>query len=1125
MKKYTTSTKNRLTIRLQTILLFVSFVIFIQVCSAQLPIPEVNNVVLTCGNDNFNITGIPGLGGNDIIWSDDYLNQTQLFQGLNYSSTTSSSFMLYAFSTDGAATSPDPKQTYIFRPQSATGIITESPDLCGNINLSFAIDSIIDSLTLIVSEDATIDPTDGATNFNNNFLNIRSEIYETGVHFLLKYDLSTIPLGVHPFYSHSAAMAYSGYAHGNNGNVYEQHVLDDSWDENTVTNNNAPLPLAPNSTADVAGNWWIWYGNPSYSVAHGNSATMGVSDEGNKAGINSNPLLNDLVNLEYMGDQTMSLYHFSPGYDTRYYSKDFKTDVALLPQLKVMFSYNLDTDCTYSWTGPGGFTASTKDITDLSVSGLYTLQITNQYGCISSYDYNAVINSISEDPSFTSLDFCETQGNVISGIATPGGTFSIVSQSGSNAVIIDPLTGLLSNHSAGDQITIQYNTSLSACQDSSVQTVNVFLASTAPLFDAITPICSGEVLNPLPLISTNGVNGTWDPALDNTTTTIYTFTPNIGECANNTTLTITVNPSTTPIFDPVADICSGGALNPLPLISNNGINGTWSPALDNTTTTTYTFSPDSGQCATTTTLTITVTASINPIFDPISSICVGDLLTPLPLISNNGVNGTWSPALDNTTTTIYTFTPDAGQCASATTSTITVNSLISSTFDPIAAICEGDALTLPTLSTNTITGAWSPAFDNTTTTNYTFNPDAGQCASTASMTITVNTSTVPTFTGVADICEGAVLSSLPLNSSNAILGTWSPAINNTTTTLYTFTPNSGQCSQTTTMTIVVNPIDDAAFNYSSAAFCVDDSNPIPTISGVIGGVFSIDGTGAINPTSGEIDILQSGAGNFSITYSTNGLCPSSFNFDLTLSDIADASINPYGPFCSADNSIILVGADQGGAWSGPGVDPITGEFNPALANIGNNTIVYTISGACGDSQSIQIEVIESPVVTAGADETIIFGNTANLTSAGTFGTYQWSPITGVDCPICQNSTASPEITTTYLITQENNGCFDSDQMIITVEYDPFVFIPNIFSPNNDNQNDALFVRGTGISTIEFLVFDRWGEKVFETNSLEIGWDGTFRGQDMSPGVFMYVASVTFTNGSSSVVKGDVTLVR
>ena len=574
MKKLAHSTKNLFELRLQTIFLFVSFVTFVQICSAQLPIPTVNNVVLACDDDNFNVTGIAGLGGNDIIWSDDYLNQTQLFQGLNYVSTTASSFMLYAFTTDGAATSPDPKQTYIFHPQSATGTITESPALCGNINLSFAIDSLIDSLTLVVSEDATIDPTDGATNFNNNFLNIRSEIYETGVHFLLKYDLSTIPLGVHPFYSHSAAMAYSGYAHGNNGNVYEQHVLDDSWDENTVTNNNAPFPLVPNSTLDAAGSWWIWYGNPSYAVAHGNSATMGVSDEGNKVGINSNPLLNDLVNLEYMGDQTMSLYHFSPGYDTRYYSKDFKTDVALLPQLKIKFSYNLDTDCTYSWTGPGGFTAATKDITDLSVSGVYTLQITNSYGCISTYDYNAVINTLSEDPSFTSVDFCETAGNIISGVATPGGIFSIMSQSGSNAVLIDSSTGSLSNYIAGDQITIQYNTPLVSCQDSSVQTINV-LASIIPTFDPVADICPGTLLSPLPLISNNGINGAWSPALDNTTTTLYTFTPTAGQCAVTSTLTITVSTSVVPSFDPVADICEGAIITPLPLISNNGVNGTW----------------------------------------------------------------------------------------------------------------------------------------------------------------------------------------------------------------------------------------------------------------------------------------------------------------------------------------------------------------------------------------------------------------------------------------------------------------------------------------------------------------------------------------------------------------------
>ena len=100
--------------------------------------------------------------------------------------------------------------------------------------------------------------------------------------------------------------------------------------------------------------------------------------------------------------------------------------------------------------------------------------------------------------------------------------------------------------------------------------------------------------------------------MNNTTTTTYTFTPTAGQCATTTTLTITVNPNVTPTFDPVAAICSGATLAPLPTTSLNGINGSWSPALNNTTTTTYTFTPTAGQCATTTTLTITV----NPILSP-----------------------------------------------------------------------------------------------------------------------------------------------------------------------------------------------------------------------------------------------------------------------------------------------------------------------------------------------------------------------------------------------------------------------------------------------------------------------------------------------------------------------------
>jgi hypothetical protein len=198
-------------------------------------------------------------------------------------------------------------------------------------------------------------------------------------------------------------------------------------------------------------------------------------------------------------------------------------------------------------------------------------------------------------------------------------------------------------------------------------------AATTPIFNAVSPVCSGAVIAALPTTSLNGITGTWAPALNNTTTTTYTFTPTAGQCATTTTLTITVNPNVTPTFTPVAAICSGAALTALPTTSLNGITGTWAPALNNTTTTTYTFTPTAGQCATTTTLTITVNPNVTPTFNPVAAICSGATLTALPTTSLNGITGTWAPALNNTTTTIYTFTPTAGLCATTTTLTITVN--------------------------------------------------------------------------------------------------------------------------------------------------------------------------------------------------------------------------------------------------------------------------------------------------------------------------------------------------------------------------------------------------------------------------------------------------------------------
>ena len=274
-----------------------------------------------------------------------------------------------------------------------------------------------------------------------------------------------------------------------------------------------------------------------------------------------------------------------------------------------------------------------------------------------------------------------------------------------------------------------------------------------PAFSGIPAIiCQGAEAPTLPRSSSNvtPINGIWSPATVNTAVLgsfSYTFTPDPGQCtsATPTSISIRIDPVLTPSFTSVPDICSGDSLSALPTISNNGISGSWSPSLNNTATTTYTFTPAAGQCATTTTMIISVTASGTPTFTAVPAICTGDPISPLPTVSDNGYTGTWSPALDNTTTTNYTFTPDASQCATVANLTITVNQLVSPTFIDIPDyVCENDIPpVLPASSSDTpsITGSWNPSAVDTSvvgTNDFVFTPDAGQCADELTIAITVS---------------------------------------------------------------------------------------------------------------------------------------------------------------------------------------------------------------------------------------------------------------------------------------------------------------------------------------------------------------------------------------------------
>jgi gliding motility-associated-like protein len=465
------------------------------------------------------------------------------------------------------------------------------------------------------------------------------------------------------------------------------------------------------------------------------------------------------------------------------------------------------------------------------------------------------------------------------------------------------------------------------CGELTNYTVTITVSSiSTPTFAQVDPICNGDVLA-LPTTSNNGVTGTWLPEINNTATTLYTFTPDAGECSTDLAqMTITVNPLITPNFNQVDPICSGNVLDPLPLTSDNGITGTWLPAIDNTATTLYTFSPDttqSGQaCAINETMTITVNPLITPTFTQVDPICNGDVLAALPTASNNNITGTWLPAIDNTATTIYTFTSDTTQsgqaCAVNETMTITVNPIITPIFTQVDPICNGDVLAaLPTTSNNNITGTWLPAIDNTATTIYTFTSDTTQsgqaCAVNETMTITVNPLITPTFTQVAAIFNGETIAALPTTSNNGVTGTWSPAIDNTETTTYIFTPDATEtCAINQTMEITVNPmytvtVNDASICSNGIAKIVATPSPAGSYSYTWIVPEGVNNPGNVQSFSTSIE------GDYSVSISNNNyLCNTDFEDNQIVDPGNMIFINQDSVPCwetTASDSIIEVWGD------------------------------------------------------------------------------------------------------------------------------------------------------------------------------------------------------------------------
>jgi gliding motility-associated-like protein len=208
---------------------------------------------------------------------------------------------------------------------------------------------------------------------------------------------------------------------------------------------------------------------------------------------------------------------------------------------------------------------------------------------------------------------------------------------------------------------------------------------------------------------------------------------------------------------------------------------------------------------------------------------------------------------------------------------------------------------------------------------------------------------------------------------------------------------------------------------------------------------------------------------------------------------------------------------------------------------GNDTIPVSVTYAASNPLSCDQTVTGIvPVVVKQAPDanfSVVYDNciftTAQFTEKGTvyngaaFDRYSWNFGDNTTANI-QNPTKKwnqPGAFNVGLVEIANDGCFDSTSQKIVVNYCDNVFIPNSFTPNGDGHNDQFKVYASNVTQMKMMIFNQWGQKIFETTDVNNGWDGTFSGKPQPSGVYMYVCRISLTSGEIIDKKGSINLLR
>lgn len=588
------------------------------------------------------------------------------------------------------------------------------------------------------------------------------------------------------------------------------------------------------------------------------------------------------------------------------------------------------------------------------------------------------------------------------------------------------------------------------------------------------------------------------------------------------------------------------------------------------TSTIYTVIGYSGSCSTTTTISISV--SDYPIVATAENIsmCLGNSTV---LSATGALNYTWfSPAgvistssssvtITPTVSGIYTYSVkgDNNGCKTSKDIIVEINEIPSVSVNTnSSAICSGHSVSLSASGASDYSWYPSTGLDvadeanviasPVVTTQYTVTGINGVCTDDEIIDITVFASPTLSFTGSTDICSGQsaliTLNGSPNYSWNPTTGLSNSATSNVTaqptvTTLYTVTGYNSDCFVDTIIKITV---DEPAIITTNGPFSFCE-----------GGGAQLSASGALNYSWSPATGLSSAnisnpttTTSSSVIYTVIGsnACPGS-------ADIKTISVTVFTPpvitpmpsqeGCTPFSPVFGINNSTGNTciWELSNGTTINGCNNVSTTLTGESDIdvTLTITDANGckssallnkylivhDAPHANFDYSPQPVTSFTPNIDLVNQSTGANNSYWYFETSETSTITNPSYSV--KDTGTIDIS---LVVKNDYGCKDSISKNIPVLEEFVIYIPNTFTPNNDNLNDDFKVVGLGISKddYEFTIFNRWGEDVFKANTIKAVWDGKIKNKNMAPeDVYVYKLKFKDLNGNSYTRKGHINVLK